>query len=336
MRAGPRSQGLQELAGTIVDRGLILDSQVARGLAVIGDRWAYVIIRDICLGVRRFEDFRRRNDIVRGTLSARLKSLVDSGILHRHAYQETPQRFEYRLTPKGLDLYPVILMAWEWETKWGRGAFLPPALVHRSCGKSMRPRLRCAECHRDIAPHDVRYAAGNSARPAHKVPPRFQRRSKSRPARGDADESSSFTILDVVGDRWTALVIAAAFFGVRRYDDIAESIGIATNILADRLKLLVDVGVLERLPYQERPLRHEYRLSAMGKDLYAHTVAIHEWADRWLLGPGESPLKLEHLPCGSPLVSEVVCSECGEVLQPQDVSYREPGRGAARPAKRAR
>jgi DNA-binding HxlR family transcriptional regulator len=131
------------------------------------------------------------------------------------------------------------------------------------------------------------------------------------------------TALDCFGDRWTALVLAAEFFGLKRFDDIASAIGIATNILSDRLQLLVQSGILDRVPYRERPTRYEYHLSEKGRALYAQTMAIHDWANRWLIEPGKEPLLLSHLPCGTPLQGETVCSECEQVLDPHDVSYRQ-------------
>lgn len=311
-----------------VDQDLILNSQVARGMAVIGDRWSFMIIRDIYLGVRQFEEFRRRNDMARGTLAARLKALVEHEILYRHPYQTSPTRYEYRLTEKGLDMYPILLTSWEWETKWGSGHLLPPVLTHESCGRDMHPKLRCSHCQVGVTPREVRFSPGNYTRTAKKIPPRYQRRSKSKQESLDRPGEKAFTILDVVGDRWTSLVVAAAFFGLQRYDDIAASIGIATNILADRLKLLVKMGVLDRVPYQDKPVRYEYHLSEMGRDLYSHTVTIHEWASRWLIGDDESPLNLEHIPCGMPFVSEVVCSECEQPLKPSAVTYDKKAPGS--------
>ena len=296
-----------------VDADLILNSQVAQGMAVIGDRWVFTIIRDIYLGVRQFEEFRRRSNIARGTLTSRLKSLIDHDILCRFPYQVSPTRYEYRLTEKGQDLYPIVLMSWAWEHKWGGGRLLPPTLTHDTCGHEMHPSLRCSHCHVDVAPQDVRFSPRKSARTTAIKPPRHQRRSKSK------GEATSL-MLDIVGDRWTSLVVAAAFFGLQRFDDIAASIGIATNILADRLKLLVSIGVLDRVAYQQRPRRFEYHLSEMGRDLYSHTITIHEWADRWLIPDGEAPLELVHIPCDQSLVSEVICSECEQPLVARDVS----------------
>ena len=84
-----------------------------------------------------------------------------------------------------------------------------------------------------------------------------------------------------VGDRWSLLILRDAFRGVRRFADLRDDLGIARNILADRLDKLVDAGILDRVPYQERPVRHEYRLTAKGRDLSPALVALMRWGDRW-------------------------------------------------------
>lgn len=309
-------------------RNIILSSQVAQALAVIGDRWAMLVIRDVFLGFRRFEDLRERSGAARGTLASRLKRLVANGILYRNPYQSSPRRYEYRLTDKGLDLYPIVLTTWSWETKWGGDYGLPPALIHKRCGNTMAPRFVCAECRRPIEIYDVRYTAGIADPAAAAIPPRFQRRSKKRDEPGEEVDARFFHILDIIGDRWTGLVTAAAYFGLQRFDDIAKGIGIATNILADRLKLLVDQGVFERRAYRQRPQRYEYVLTEKGRDLYKVSLAMHEWANRWIIRDGPKPLILHHKPCGSELKLETVCGECGEELAPGDVSFEREERQA--------
>lgn len=168
-------------------------------------------------------------------------------------------------------------------------------------------------------PRDVEFSSGKNANSAKKVPARYQRRSRIKADAGE--DQSAFTLFSIIGDRWTSLVVAAAFFGMQRFDDIASSIGIATNILADRLKLLVDAGVLVRQPYHERPARYEYHLSDKGRDLYATIITMHEWADRWLIDKDKKPLLLRHSTCDKPFKSELVCSVCEEALKPADVSF---------------
>lgn len=312
------------------DSRLILGSPVARALAVIGDRWAHLIIRDAFLGVRRFEDFRRRSGAARGTLASRLRRLEAHGILDRTPYQESPLRYEYRLTEMGLDLYPQVLAARDWELRWNQDDSLPAVMTHSLCGKRMQPVFRCQQCKAAISIYDVSFSPGTAISDMEEVPARFQRRSKTKSETDSDVDQRFFHFLDVVGDRWTGLVIASLFFGLRRYDEIADAIGIATNILSDRLKTLVATGVLERVPYQDRPVRHEYRLTDKGADLYIHAVQVHQWSERWLLDPQDRPLVLEHKPCGSPLVSEVVCSECEQPLVAREVVYGPDG-GAGQP-----
>lgn len=299
---------------------LILNSQVAQALAVIGDRWAMLVIRDVFLGFRRFEDLRHRSGAARGTLASRLKRLVANGILYRNPYQTSPPRYEYRLTDKGLDLYPVLLSIWKWDTEWGDDDELPPELIHEGCGKPMKPVFICDACEQPIRLYDVRFVAGDKDNRAAPIPPRFQRRSKGKGKAENAADERCFHTLDIIGDRWTGLVTAAAYFGLRRYDDIARGIGIATNILSDRLKLLVANGVMERRAYQERPVRYEYRLTEKGMDLYLVPMTMHEWANRWIVERHRQPLLLVHKPCGEQLHSRMVCSECGARLRPEDVT----------------
>ena len=108
--------------------------------------------------------------------------------------------------------------------------------------------------------------------------------------------------LEVVGEWWSMLIVRDAFLGVRRFDDFQTRLGISRNILNVRLTSLVDAGVLERVPYQERPPRHEYRLTDKGRELWPVLTAMREWGDRWAA------------PDGAPL--EVVHEACGEVMHP--------------------
>src|SRR3954463_2348161 len=96
----------------------------------------------------------------------------------------------------------------------------------------------------------------------------------------DDQNCSVARALEVLGDRWTLLVIRDAFLGVRRFDDFQRRLGIARNVLADRLARLTDEGMLERVAYQERPVRHEYRLTEKGIDLWPVVVSLLQWGDK--------------------------------------------------------
>ena len=125
--------------------------------------------------------------------------------------------------------------------------------------------------------------------------------------------------LEVVGERWTLLILRDAFLGVRRFDDFQRSLGIARNVLNTRLQRLVDAGVLERRRYQERPERFEYRLTEMGLDLWPAVVALMEFGDKHLAGDDGPPMVLEHQGCGGAVTSARTCADCGAELGPRDV-----------------
>lgn len=129
---------------------------MARSLAILGDRWTLMILRDAFLKVRRFEDFQKSLGIARRVLTERLQKLVDAGVLKRVAYQGNPERFEYRLTAMGLDLHPVILSMVHWGDKYFAGESGPPVLhTHKSCGHDFHSVLACSECGEAIGARDV-------------------------------------------------------------------------------------------------------------------------------------------------------------------------------------
>ena len=125
--------------------------------------------------------------------------------------------------------------------------------------------------------------------------------------------------LDQVGDRWTFLVLRECFFGVRRFADFQRNLGVARNILSDRLGKLVDHEILQRHLYQQRPPREEYRLTAKGRDLYAVTVALMRWADRWVVE--EPPLVLAHHSDGGSVEQILQCTRCAQRLEAADITY---------------
>jgi len=132
--------------------------------------------------------------------------------------------------------------------------------------------------------------------------------------------------VSVIGDRWTLLILRDCFLRVRRFEDFQGRLGITRPILANRLKKLVDEFVLVKVPYQQRPLRYEYRLTQKGLDLYPIVMAIVHWGDVHLSGKKGRPLLHTHDLCGKDFDPVMVCSECGEPLIAKQVHvYRGPG-----------
>lgn len=134
-----------------------------------------------------------------------------------------------------------------------------------------------------------------------------------------AFECSVARTLDVVGDKWSLLVLRDAFYGVRRFEDFARDLGVARNVLADRLGRLVDAGVLERYQYEDRPPRSEYRLTAKGRDLFPVILTMLHWGDVWEADDGGEPVELVHEGCGTATHAVAVCARCAEGLTPFNV-----------------
>lgn len=134
-----------------------------------------------------------------------------------------------------------------------------------------------------------------------------------------AFECSVARTLDVVGDKWTLLVLRDAFYGVRRFEDFARDLGIARNVLADRLARLVDAGVFERRQYESRPPRFEYRLTDKGRALLPVVLTMMHWGDEWQPEGTEAPVQLVHQGCGSVTHAVASCAECGEPLTAANV-----------------
>src|ERR1700687_4314474 len=133
---------------------------VAATLELIGERWTLLIVRDAFMGARRFADFQRRTGVARNVLSARLNLLVEEGIFARVQYQESPVRYEYRLTEKGLDLWPLIVALVQWGDRYIYPGKAPVLLMHKRCGGAVSDRGTCETCGAQLGPRDVEVRRG--------------------------------------------------------------------------------------------------------------------------------------------------------------------------------
>jgi DNA-binding HxlR family transcriptional regulator len=128
--------------------------------------------------------------------------------------------------------------------------------------------------------------------------------------------------LSVVGERWTLLILRDAFLGTRRFDQFQHDIGITRHRLSERLAKLVEHGVLVKVPYHDRPVRHDYRLTRKGLALYPVLMSLGQWGDEWMDEGEGVPLEYIHQSCGNPTQAVLTCSECGEILRPEKVETR--------------
>ncbi|NIB43334.1 helix-turn-helix transcriptional regulator [Pseudomaricurvus alkylphenolicus] len=306
----------------------IVTNPVARGLNIIGDRWTMLILRDAFLGRHRFNEFREHTGAARGTLANRLEGLVEDGILFKQLYCQSPERYGYWLTEKGLALYPWTLLLWEWESRWGSGGGGGPVPLQHHLGQEhgLKPQCICRHCRQELRYDDVKRVISPDAEPvpASEISKGLGSQRRSRQQTHSGSDQALSHVVGILGDRWTTLILAAMFIGLHRYDDIQQQLGIATNILADRLKSLVDSEVLARSEYQSSPPRFEYRLTEKGKSLYGQTMALRQWVlDN--LPPVAHPFRLVHASCGEDLAVDVVCGECKQTPQLGEVQFeRDP------------
>jgi DNA-binding HxlR family transcriptional regulator len=140
--------------------------------------------------------------------------------------------------------------------------------------------------------------------------------------------------LDLIGDWWSPLILRDLFLGVMRFDELVEDLGISRNLLTRRLRALVASRIIDRVAYQRRPVRYEYRLTEAGRDLVPVLMALMAWGDRWAAPKEGRPIMFRHRRCGREFTARVTCSECGEALDVDDlIALPGPGGAAKRGTK---
>jgi DNA-binding HxlR family transcriptional regulator len=140
--------------------------------------------------------------------------------------------------------------------------------------------------------------------------------------------------LEILGERWTLLIVRDALLGLRRFDDFQHSLGAARNVLTDRLKRLVDAGILQRVPYQQRPQRFDYQLTDLGRELAVPLVGLMHWGDRHLAGPAGPPRLTHHRSCGNALHATLYCNTCNQPVAVTDMDVLPgPGRAGKTPIR---
>jgi DNA-binding HxlR family transcriptional regulator len=132
--------------------------------------------------------------------------------------------------------------------------------------------------------------------------------------------------LDVVGEWWTPLILRDVAYGVQRFGEIQQDLGISANVLSDRLDGLVGEGILERHLYQRGPERHEYRLTQKGAELVPVLLALMRWGDRWKWPDGSGPVRVEHADCSHQVSVEVRCPHCERELEVGELRAKPQGR----------
>jgi DNA-binding HxlR family transcriptional regulator len=291
----------------------VAENSIAIALGLTGDEWNLAIIRlALSAGVCRYKDFRDRLGIANSVLSVRLRRLAEAGIFTASLYQASPPRREYLLTDCGRDLWQVLLTIWWWESVWVTEHTEPlPAMYHTGCGEEFSPVMRCRACGLTGDAHDVRGAFGPSGGFARSVPQATTRR---RSLAGSPGPGLVPQTIALIGNRWSASALAAAFLGARRFRDMLAMMGAPPAIVSDRLRTFCQMGVLDPVSARAGSGRAEYRLTDKGRAFFPHIMVLLSWGDRWFRAPEGPAMLLTHTRCGGGFSPVLHCSACNQEL----------------------
>lgn len=323
---------------------LIASRQAAE---VLCDRATLLILLHAHAGARLYSEFAERTGLATRLLSIRLTQLVEDGLLVRIPYSRRPLRHAYHLTYMGADLSGVLALLASWERSWSTASKDSESVIieHRGCPRTVKVRAApasvlvcCAGCGEPVNAREMAVKAGYKVMtnmPAKSTTTRRTSLELAGNSRGPTVEPLRQG-LSVLGDKWTNEVLVCAFFGVQKFVDFGRYIGIATNILTDRLNRLVEIGLMRRTTGEDSHKKGLYLLTEKGRDFYGILIAIDAWASAWTYKRVRAPFKLQHSPCESPFKPILVCTDCGQAIANAEVTLHMATASAPEPARSAR
>ena len=278
---------------------------IGRMLGLLGDEWNLLILQQALMGASRYSQFMTRLPVSNSVLTKRLRMLVEEGLLTT----------DYLTTARSRSLWPVLLSIWEWERVWvSPHRELLPAMRHARCGELFSPVLRCAACGSALGDDDVELALGPSGLWSRSAPAATtRRRSESEVA---ARQAGLFPpTMAVLGNRWAAALLVAAFLGTSRFTDFRGQLGIPPSLLTERLQTFCSIGVFTTSPAERSgPERAAYLLTEKGRAFFPVLVAVLQWAQWWFHAPEGPAIVLTHHDCGTQFAGELTCDQCAERL----------------------
>ena len=297
----------------------VAENSNAIAIGLIGDEWNLAIVRlAIMSDVRRYKDFRARLGIANSVLTARLRRLTETGVFTMVQYSDAPRRYEYVLTERGRDLWKVLLTIWSWEAVWVTKHIEPlPPMYHTECGEEFSPVMYCRACGQPAGIADVRGTFGPSGGLERSVPRATTRRRSAGGTGGSRAGGPGLVpqTIELIGNRWSASALAAAFLGARRFTDMLMMTGAPPTIVSDRLRRFCQMEVLEAVAAKAGSGRVEYRLTDKGRAFFPHVMVMLDWGDRWFRAPEGPALLLTHTACGGEFHPVLHCSSCARELR---------------------
>jgi DNA-binding HxlR family transcriptional regulator len=306
----------------------VAPSAIGAGLLVLGDQWNLLILQQAFLNrVRRFADWHVALGLSESVLSGRIRELVAAGLLEGVPYKEQGRgRTEYRLTDQGLELWSFLVAIWTWERAWVVIPDWPTDLLHLACGASTEPELGCQACSAaPVTARDTAVQSGPDTTFRNVAVPRLHRRT-ARDGTPVHPDSYRPDTMEILGDRWSTVLLVAAFLRVRRFADFSQALGISDGILSDRLRRFLALDVLTQVRNESD--RVEYRLTRKGLEFFPVFAFLVDWAQRWYGRPAGAGLTITHQRCGQPLRPYLRCGRCHQPLARTDVRFvKTSGKG---------
>ncbi len=281
---------------------------IGRMLGVLGDEWSLLIIQQAVMGATRYSHFTTRLPISHAVLTNRLRSLVDQGLLIN------TDDGGYLPTIRSRSLWPLLLLIWEWERTWVPAhADHLPDMSHHRCGRSFSPVLRCTYCRQKVGPETVTLAVGPSGSWARSAPASATRR-RSETQSADRQAGLFSETMSVLGNRWAAALLVAAFLGGTRFTDLHSQLGAPPSLLTQRLHTFCEIGVLRRDLTTGTGERGRYLLTDKGRAFFPILVTAVQWAQRWFCAPEGPAVVMRHRDCGQLFTGELACDRCDHRL----------------------
>lgn len=309
---------------TILDEGGPNAVAVANG--IVGDEWTLWIVEMGLHGITHYNDWLRAGPISSSVLTARLARMVEADIMERIPYNTRPPRHDYRLTPRGRSMWPILLTMWAWERAWvDDPSENLPRMRHSKCGSFFSPVMLCDACDTEVGARDVEARFGPSGGWQRSIPSAATRR---RSHSGNRPAEIVKQTMALIGNRWSTALLGAAFMGATRFGEFEQRMGAPPTIVAERLRTFCELGVLAPSPNPQRPDWVVYHLTDKGRAFYPVVASVLEWGQRWFHAPDGPAFRIAHSHCRRTFHPRLMCSECSERLRGHTVQIARDGEPA--------
>lgn len=293
-------------------------SIISAALDIVSDKWTVLLLRELFLGSCTWGDFSKHLNISPATLNKRLKQLLDADCIIKDS-KPGSRTTSYVLSERGIDLFPFMVMAREWQITWDQklNVYTSP-WIHR-CGKPLRCRSVCACCQQDNLWNNLAFE-NKSEYEQEAVFSLAQRhfRASSNDILDLRSGENLPKIIQVLGDRRACQVLAVMYRGSDRFEAIERRSGLHPAIVSERLRMIQILGLCHTRLYQTTPDRYEYILSPSAGHFFEVIIQLLQWGEKWLDPRELNRVPLRHISCNHRLTAQVICSHCEEPVHFSD------------------